>query len=116
MDVKQTITQVFIAALSVIGFYGILHAIFESVLIPKQIVSAVLIRNMTDVTDLDILLCEARRVPRGGRKRTVLLVVSAELLDGRMGVGRELKKEYAVLAERYGAEVCILEPSMIPDP
>ncbi|MBQ9151701.1 MAG: hypothetical protein IJX72_05575 [Clostridia bacterium] len=116
MDVKQTITQVLIAALSVIGFYGILHGIFESVLLPRQIASAVVIRTMTDAADLDILLCEARRAPHGGRKRTVLLVVSTELLDGRMGVGRELKEEYAILAERYGAEICVLEPNRMPNP
>ena len=43
MDVKQTIIQVIIAALAVIGFYGILHAIFETALCPKQITAAVVL-------------------------------------------------------------------------
>ena len=113
MDVRQTVTQVLIAALSVIGFYSILHTVFDSVLLPKQIVSAVLVRNMTDAAYLDILLCEARRAPHNRRRQGILLVISADLLDGRMGVGGRLKEEYIVLAERYGAEVCILEPSVM---
>ena len=111
MDVQQTIIQVLIATLSVIGFYGILHGVFESCLRPRQLASAVVIRTMKDAEDLDILLCEARRAPCSGRKRPVILVISSELMDGRVGEGLFLHEEYAQLAERYGAEVCILESS-----
>jgi hypothetical protein len=37
----------------------------------------------------------------------VVLVVSAELMDGRVGEGTTLKEEYALLAERYGARVSV---------
>ncbi len=113
MDVRETVAQVLIAALSVIGFYGILHAIFETALRPRQITVAVVVQTMKDAEDLDILLCEARRAPCRGGKPRLFLIVSADLMDGRMGEAGKLKEEYAILVERYGAEVCILEPSVM---
>ncbi len=110
MDVKQAVAQVLVAALSVIGFYGILHAVFETVACPKQITAAVVVRNMKDAEDMDILLCEARRAPCRGAKRRIFLVISADLMDGRLGEAGKLKEEYAALAERYGAEVVFLPP------
>jgi hypothetical protein len=38
----------------------------------------------------------------------VVLAVRAELMDGRMGEGTTLKEEYALLAERYGAQVSVI--------
>ena len=107
MEMKQIISQVLIAALSVIGFYGILHAVFETALRPKQITSAVVVRSVKDAEDLDILLCEARRAPCKGAKRRLFLIVSADLMDGLVGEAGKLKEEYAILAERYGAEVAV---------
>ena len=107
MDVKLVLFQVLVAALSVIGFYGILHGIFESVLRPRQIVSAVEVRSMRDAADLDILLCEARRSPNRRRGDRLMLVVHAELMDGRMGRDGRLNEEYRELADRYGAEVSV---------
>ena len=108
MSVLETFAHVTIAALAVIGLYGILHGILESVLRPRQLTSAVVVRTMADAADLDILLCEAKRSPCRRRGRSVVLAINAELLDGRMGTVRALKEEYALLAERYGAEVSVL--------
>ena len=110
MEVQQTMMQVLIAALSVIGFYGILHAVFETALRPKQITSAVVLRSMKDAEDLDILLCEARRAPCKGAQRRLFLIVSADLMEGLVGEAGKLKEEYAILAERYGAEVAVCPP------
>ena len=107
MDMKQAVTQVLIAALSVIGFYGILCAVFETALRPKQITPAVVVRSMKDAEDLDILLCEARRAPCKGARRRLFLIVSADLMEGLVGEAGQLKEEYAILAERYGAEVAV---------
>lgn len=115
MDMKQTIAQVLIAALSVVGFYGVLHAVFETALRPKQITSAVIVRSMKDAEDLDILLCEARRAPCRGANRRLFLIISADLMDGPMGEAGQLKEEYAALAERYGAEVCVLSTTVLPN-
>jgi len=37
-------------------------------------------------------------------------VISHELMDGRVGEGSTLKEEYALLAEKYGAEICVTLP------
>ena len=108
MDVLEIFAKILISALAVLGFYGILHGIFESFLCPKQITSAVVVSTMKDAADLDILLCEARRSPCRRRGKGVVLAVRAELMDGRMGEGTTLKEEYALLAERYGAQVSVI--------
>ena len=108
MDVKQILLQILVAALAVIGFYGVLHAVFESALRPRQITTAVTVYSKQDARDLDILLCEARRAPCRRASRRLFLIVSPELMDGTLGEGGKLHEEYAALAERYGAEVAFL--------
>ena len=110
MDVKQTVAEVLVAALAVIGFFGVLHALLEAALCPKQITAAVIVQTRKDAEDLDILLCEARRAPCRRSSRRLLLVVSTELMDGTVGEAGKLREEYAALAERYGAEVAFLPP------
>ena len=108
MNVIEPMAHVAIAALAVIGLYGIFHGVLESILRPRQLTAAVVIRTMDDAADLDILLCEARRSPCRQRGRGVVLAIDRGLLDGRMGTESGLKEEYALLAERYGAEICVL--------
>lgn len=108
MEIRETLIQVCAAALSVVGFYLLLHVLVESLLVPKQIITAVVIREETDPAELDILLCEARRAPFG-RGRSVALVIPAELLEGCMG------EEYRELAEKYQATVCVLNRCLAPD-
>ncbi|MBE6652172.1 MAG: hypothetical protein E7610_02005 [Ruminococcaceae bacterium] len=110
MNVMETIATILISALAVLGFYGLLHGLFESLLRPKQLTSAVTVRTEKDAADLDILLCEAKRSPCRRRCRSVVLVISHELMDGRVGEGSTLKEEYALLAEKYGAEICVTLP------
>ncbi len=111
MNIMQVLLQVLVAALAVIGFYAILHELFESILRPRQIVSAVVVRTMKDAADLDILLCEARRAPHRRRGEGVALIIHPALMDGRMGEGTHLYEEYEMLANRYGAEVSFLDSS-----
>ena len=109
MEIRECIFSVAVAALSVMGFYSILHGLFERFLLPRQLVSAVMIRKKTDPAELDILLCEALRAPHSRRGRPLLLI-DASLLNGEMGTGGRLAEEYEELVERYGAEVCAVEP------
>ena len=104
MSVKETILQVTMAALAVIGFYGVLHAAFEWVLTPRELAAAVVITRDVSPEELDILLCEARRTLLGRGKRVVLAIPSA-LWKGSM---RD-SDEYAAVIERYGAEVALLD-------
>lgn len=109
MEIKETILQVLIAALSVIGFYGILHGLFESFLVPRQITSAVVILKAVTPEELDILLCEAHRAPFRRQRQGVVLVVSARLLEGCLGVDGVLREEYAEVAEKYGVRICLTD-------
>ena len=115
MDVVETVAQVLLALLAVVGFYGFLHGILETFLRPKQLTAAVVVETMEDAADLDILLCEAKRSPSRRRGKRVELVIRGELMDGRMGEGITLKEEYALLAEKYGAEVCVTLPITAAD-
>ena len=115
MDIGQTVAQVFVAALAVIGFYGILHTIVETALRPRQMTTAVVVQTVKDAEDLDILLCEASRAACRGAKSRLFLIISSDLMDGRVGEAGKLKEEYAVLVERYGATICFLESIEIPE-
>ena len=104
MSVQETILQVILAALAVIGFYGVLHAVFEFLLTPRELAAAVVITRRISPEELDILLCEARRTLLRRGKR-VVLVVPAALWEGSM---RD-SDEYTAIIEKYGVEVCLLD-------
>ena len=104
MSIKETILQVAVAALAVIGFYGVLHALLEALLTPRELATAVVVSRPLPPEELDILLCEARRTPCGRGKRVVLVLPH--------GLWEEVMKNtegYAEVLERYGASLCFLE-------
>ena len=110
MSAKETILQVALAALSVIGFYGILHAMFECLLTPRELGTAVILTRPIPPAELDILLCEARRTLLGRGKR-VVLVMPRHLWEG----GMRDSDEYAEIIEKYGVTVCLSEtPPILP--
>ena len=109
MSAKEILFDVIVAALSVIGFYGVLHGVFESLLVPRELATAVLLEGEVSPEELDILLCEARRAPFGGNRR-VVLVVPVSLLDGVMGEGGALTEAYAEVLERYEAVFGVCAP------
>ena len=109
MNTAETVLQVAAAALSVIGFYGILHALLEALLTPRELAAAVILTKYVPPEELDILLCEARRAPFGGNRR-VVLVVPVSLLDGVMGEGGALTEAYAEVLERYEAVFGVCAP------
>ena len=110
MDVVKTVAQVLLALLAVVGFYGFLHGVLETFLRPRQLTAAVMVDTAIDAAELDILLCEAKRSPSRRRGQRMALVISADLMSGPMGQGDRLKEEYALLVEKYGAEVCVRLP------
>ena len=109
MSAKETLLQVAVAALSVIGFYGILHALFEGLLTPRELGTAVILTHAVPPAELDILLCEARRALLGRGKR-VVLVIPRDLREG----GEMDSDEYAEIIEKYGVSVCLSDPSPSP--
>jgi hypothetical protein len=113
MSVKETILQVTVAALAVIGFYGVLHALFACLLTPRELAVAVVVDRPMPPEELDILLCEARRTPVGRGKRVVLLLSSA-VLSRESDPDGELREAYAELVEKYGVTVCLCEETPHP--
>ena len=113
MSIRETIVQVAVAALAVIGFYGVLHALFEVLLTPRELAVAVVIDRAVLPAELDILLCEARRTPAGRGKRVVLLLSSA-VLSRESDPDGELREAYAELVEKYGVTVCLCEETPHP--
>ncbi len=109
MQIKETLLQVTVAALSVIGFYGILHALFEVLLTPRELGTAVILTRAISPAELDILLCEARRALLG-RGKQVALVIPRHLWEGSM---RDCD-EYAEVIGKYGVSVCLTDLSPAP--
>ena len=111
MSIKETILQVAVAALSVIGFYGILHALLEALLTPRELAAAVILTKYVPPEELDILLCEAKRAPCGRGKR-VVLVLPLDLWETCM----QEDGEYRELTEKYGATLSVTCGSAAPTP
>ena len=109
MSAKEIILQVAVAALSVIGFYGILHALFACLLTPRELGTAVILMQPITPAELDILLCEARRALLGRGKR-VVLAMPRRLWEN----GMRDSDEYAEIIEKYGVSVCLSEAPATP--
>ena len=114
MSAKETILQVIVAALSVIGFYGILHALFACLLTPCELGTAVILTRPISPAELDILLCESRRALLG-RGRRVILSIPPELLQEGMGEEGSLTEEYAKLVEKYEVTLCVCAQPTVRD-
>ena len=106
MSIPETIMQITVAALAVIGFYGVIHGLFEAVFIPRELTSAVVLTKPVVPEELDVLLCEARRAP-GKRGKRVILAISADLLEDGMGEDGRLYETYAEIADKYEATLYI---------
>ena len=104
MEIRETIFEITIAALAVIGFYGVLHGLLAVFLTPRELAVAVVVTRLVPPEELDILLCEARRTPCGRGKR-VVLVLSYKLWEESM----KDREDYAEVMERYGASLSFLE-------
>ena len=107
MEIRETLIQISIATLAVIGFYGVLHGLLALFLTPRELAAAVVLTRALPSEELDILLCEARRTPCGRGKR-VMLVLPRELWEGRV----KGKEDYAEIIQKYGATVCLVEDTL----
>ena len=106
MSIPEIILQVTVAALAVIGCYGVFHGILEALFTPRELVSAIVLTESVVPEELDVLLCEARRAPSKRSKR-VILALAPELLQGSMGEDGRLYPPYAEVAEKYDATLFV---------
>ena len=105
----RMLLEVGVAMFAAYGIYCALKVVAELLFPTRQIAVAVEVRTEADAKNLDVLLYEARMAfwRRGGRRTVVLL--SADLMDGRVGHGDELLDEYDEILERYGAECYLID-------
>lgn len=95
---------------SVFGFLCALHMLCEWLFASEQITAAIEIKEKKDAEMLDMLLHEAGSASlRKGRGRLVVLL-SADLMDGTVGLGETLSPFYQDLIDRYGAECYLIDP------
>lgn len=98
-----------VALFAVFGFYCALRTLTGLFFPSKRISVAVEVRDKKDVEQLDMLLQEAAAssLQRGAR---LVVLLSADLMDGTVGVGDALFDDYDALLERFGAECFLIEP------
>ncbi len=102
------ILEISAALFAVFGFYCALRTVADLFWAPKQLYAAIEVQNKEDAEMLDVLLHEAYSAFfRKGHRIVVLL--SASLMDGTVGVGEELFDAYSDLLERYGAECYLID-------
>ncbi len=111
MPILQIILEVLVAALAVIGAYGLLRETVLSAIASRQVTVALVLREPVDEVALDILLDEAMRHPRRRRGQRIALLVSRPLLCGPMGEDGVLAPAYREVVLRYRAEVFVAEPA-----
>ena len=114
MDALQIILEVTVAALAVVGAYGILRELMLSAVASRQVAVAVILGEAVDEVSLDILLDEAMRHPCRRRGQHTALVLSRHLLCGEMGEDGVLFPPYEAIVERYGVKVLVAD-EILPD-
>lgn len=106
----ELVMQILVALFAVFGFCCTVHIFSELLFSPEQIAVAIEVRESKDAEMLDALLCEARSLfLRKGRARLVVLL-SAELMDGTVGEGEDLLPDYQETIDRWGAECYLIDP------
>ncbi len=107
--VIRTVLEITVAALAVIGVYFLLRELAAACFSSRHVTATLVLRRPVDEVGLDILLDEAMRHPMRRPGERVVLLLSADLLDGPMGEGKQLHPPLAVVAERYRARVMVAE-------
>ena len=106
----ELILQVAVALFAVFGFYCALRLFADLFFASEQIVVAVEIRDQKDAEMLDVLLHEAWSAFFRKRHGRLVVLLSYELMDGRVGVGEVLFPAYLEILERWGAECYLIDP------
>ena len=96
--------------LAVFGAYCAIRTVSEAFVSSDRIAVALEVREQADVNDMDMLLQEARSLSVGRGRSRVVVLISADLMDGTVGFGEELLEPYAALLDRYGADCYLIDP------
>ncbi len=102
------IYYVVLSLFAVFGFFCAVRIFAERIWTPEQLVVAIEILDLEDAEMLDMLLHEAVSAFSHRRGMRVVILLSACLMDGRVGEGDELLPEYRALVDRYGADCYLI--------
>ncbi len=106
---SKIIIDIAVALFAVYGFFCALRLLADLLWAPRQLAVAVTVQNREDADMLDVLLHEADSAFFTNRNAPIIVLVSAALMDGTVGLGEELFDTYADLLEEYGAECYLID-------
>ena len=104
----EALWRVAVALFAAFGLYCALRMLAESLFASDRIAVAIEIETRGDARDLDMLLHEARVLFGRRRGMRIVVLLSAELMDGTLGEGTTLSPACEELLERYGAECYLM--------
>ncbi|MBR3895357.1 MAG: hypothetical protein IKJ35_09495 [Clostridia bacterium] len=104
------ITEIGVAMLAVFGFCCAVKMLAELLFPSDRIAVAVEIMEEQDARTMDLLLREAQTLSVGKGRGRMVVLISAALMDGTVGLGDTLDEEFAVLIDSYGAECYLIDP------
>lgn len=101
--IVQTVMEILMILMAVIGFYCVLREVTDSLLLPRQVTAAVVLHEPVGADSLDILLSEAIRHPVRRRGRRVLLLIPRNVSESW------LTADISEVIERYHAAVLAVD-------
>ncbi len=107
MPILQIILGSLVAALAVIGAYGVLRETMLSAIASREVTAAVVLWEAVDEVALDILLDEANRHPKRRRGQRVALILSPDAFAGMSGADGALLPVMTEIIDRYRAELFV---------
>lgn len=111
MGMWRIVLEIAVAMLAAFGLCCIVKTISEWWLTPSALCVAITVYDEETAQNLDVLLAEAERsFMRRGKMRIVVLF-SADLMQGCVGYGEILRPDMEALVRRYGADCYVVEPS-----
>ena len=103
------IYYIILSIFAAFGFCCALRLLAEWVWSPEQLAIAVEILDEEDAEMLDMLLHEAFSAFSRHRGMRVTVLLSASLMDGRVGVGEELLPDYREILDHYGVDCYLID-------
>ena len=98
-----------VALFAVIGLWCTVSILLELLLPCEQVTLAVRVQNKQDADMLDMLLHEARSAFLRRGRTGIVVLISASLMDGTVGVGEELFDSYAEVIDAFGADCYLID-------
>ena len=111
METGRIVCEIVVAAFAVFGFYCAMKTVSQWWLMPSSLCVAVTVYDEATAANLDVLLCEADKSLLHRSKSHIVVLFSANLMQGCVGYGEALRPDVEALVRRYEADCYVVEPS-----